>query len=93
MKKMEKDILEDKDEKPKEKKANRLYDPLGVTIKNVNKNHLPFSPGMKVRRRRAPNGPKNSQISVGAYNQKSSLGSNNRLTRHVTDGIYAGKMR
>jgi len=84
---MEKDILEDKEEKPKEKKGNKLFDPLGVTIKHINKNHLPFSSGMRVRRRRAPNGPKNSQISVGVFNQKSSLGSNNRFARHVTDGI------
>jgi hypothetical protein len=90
MKKMEKDILEDKDEKPKEKKGIKLYDPLGATIKNVHKNNLPFSSGLRVRRRRAPNGPKNSQITLGVFNQKSSLGSNNRLERHVTDGIYAG---
>jgi hypothetical protein len=93
MKKMEKDILEDIEEKPREKKGNKQHDPLGVTMKSVNKNHLlPFSPGMKLRRRRAPNGRKISQISVAGYNQKPSLGSNKRLMRHVTDGVYARKM-
>jgi hypothetical protein len=93
MKKMEKDILEDIDEKPREKKGNKQHDPLGVTMKIVNKNHhLPFSPGMKLRRRRAPNGRKISQISIAGYNQKPSLGSNKRFMRHVTDGGYARKI-
>ena len=92
MKKMEKDILVDVDEKPRDKRGNKQYDPLGVTMKGFNKSHLPFSPGIKLRRRRAPNGPKISQVSVAGYNQKHSLGANKHLMRHGTDGIYAPKM-
>jgi hypothetical protein len=85
MKKMEKDILEDHDESQKEKKSNKHHDGLGVTMKSVNKSILPFSPVIRVRRRRPPNGRKISQISVNGYNHKHSLGYNKSLLRHVTE--------
>ena len=84
---MEKDILEDNnDESQKEKKSNKHHDALGVTMRSgVNKSILPFSPGIRVRRRRAPNGRKISQISMNGYNHKPSLGYNKSLLRHVTE--------
>ena len=50
MKKMEKDILDDKP-KERERKQSKLYDPLSFTMKN-GKNMSPYSPGTKTPRTR-----------------------------------------